>query len=164
MEIVLKLLDWPFLLFVFLFLFVLLFRRQLEGVLGRGDITISWGEGRSIRLRELSESLDEELDPIRDEVEALKKAVDSLQSKVQMPQSERLEPKLEKTADQEKEVALRRMKEALTSGKWRWRSIDRLAVIGGVSESEAMDILRNDPDVIFSIGKSGRTIARLKSR
>jgi hypothetical protein len=56
------------------------------------------------------------------------------------------------------------MKEALASGKYRWRSIERLAAIGGVSKSEAMNILGADPEVVFSLGKSGNRIARLVSR
>jgi hypothetical protein len=33
---------------------------------------------------------------------------------------------------------------ALNSGKYRWRSIERLAVISGVSENQAMEILRSE--------------------
>jgi hypothetical protein len=56
------------------------------------------------------------------------------------------------------------MEEALSSGEYLWRSIERLAVIGGVSKSQALDILRADSAVRLGIGKSGRQIARLASR
>jgi hypothetical protein len=163
-DILIKLLDWPFLAFVFLFAFILIFRRQIKRVLDRGDITISWGENRSIRLRDLSESLDEEFDPLHDEIEALKEAVSALQAKAQVPSSGQIEPMGEQLSEQARKDALRRMKNALTTGKWRWRSIERLAVIGAVTESQAIDILRSDPEVVLSRGKSGNQIARLKSR
>ena len=67
-----KSLDWPFLFFLGLLAFCWWFRVELKSVLRRGDILLSWGD-RSIRLRELSKSLDEELEPIRDDIESLKR-------------------------------------------------------------------------------------------
>jgi hypothetical protein len=46
---------------------------------------ISWGENRSIRLHQLSASLDEELDPIRDEIEAIKTAITAIESSLIPP-------------------------------------------------------------------------------
>jgi hypothetical protein len=63
-----------------------------------------------------------------------------------------------------KQNALKRMKEALRSGRYTWRSTERLAIIGGISENEALDILRNDSDVLFSKGKAGNRIVKLKNR
>jgi len=56
------------------------------------------------------------------------------------------------------------MKEALEDINWTWRSIHTLAGKAGVSEEEAADILRQDDNVKLSLGKSGRRIAKLKSR
>lgn len=166
-QIIIKLLDWPFLLFIILCLFLILFLRQLRGILDRGDITISWGENRTIRITDLSKSLDEELDPIRDEIEAIKKAVEYLESKAQVPIQERIVPiqdEKHQESDSKKVEAQKRMLEALGSEKFHWRSIERLAVIGGVSEDEALDILRSDPRVVLSVGKSRRRIASLKTK
>ena len=161
-EILLALLNWPFLLFVLLGLSVILFRRQLLGILSRGDITFSWGEGRSIRLRDLSEGVDKELDPIRDEIEALKEAVERLAGGSPAVESS-VAPQREQSVQQH-EDALPRMKEGLWSRQYRWRTLKRLAVIGGVSEEQAVDILRADPEIVFGTGKSGSRIAKLKSR
>ena len=60
--------------------------------------------------------------------------------------------------------AYKRMREALDDVNWTWRSIERLAAIGGVSEEEALEILRNDSNVVLSVGKSRRRIAKLKSK
>jgi hypothetical protein len=59
---------------------------------------------------------------------------------------------------------LERMRHALEDPKFRFRSVERLAFVGGVSESEAADLLRRDSDVVFSKGESGRLIARLSWR
>lgn len=163
-DLLLKLLDWPFLAFVILLFVIVLFRKQLEGVFGRGDIQISWGD-RSIRLRELSGSLDEELDPIHDEIDEIKKAVAAIESTVRVPNAPRMEPRdKDALSAEQRDAAKRRMKEALASGQYLWRSIERLAIIGAVSESQAVDILRPDQDVVLSVGKSGHQIAKLATR
>ena len=56
--------------------------------------------------------------------------------------------------------ALQLMKEALGSKKFTWRSIPQLAEAGGVSESEALKMLEDDPDVVIGKGKPGK-IAKL---
>lgn len=65
--------------------------------------------------------------------------------------------------DQKEKAALTRMKDALRESEFTWRSIERLASIGGVSEGEALDILRGEYDVVFGRGKSGGHIVKLKS-
>jgi len=163
--VLLKMLDWPFLAFVILLLAIFLFRRQMASVFGRGDILISWGENRSIRLRELAASLDEELDPIRDEVNVIKKAIAVIEANFKVPNAPRMEPiTKDELVPEQREMAKKRMKEALVTGEYLWRSLDRLAIIGGISESQALDVLRTDSEVVLSIDKSGRRIARLASR
>jgi hypothetical protein len=61
-------------------------------------------------------------------------------------------------------MAIDRMLEGLKHSSHRFRSIEQLSIAAGVSEGEAMDLLRQEPDVVFAKGKSGRLIARLKSR
>jgi hypothetical protein len=56
------------------------------------------------------------------------------------------------------------MKKALRSERFTWRSIKTLADAGGISESEALNILRNDPDVVLGSGSSGNRLAKLKDR
>ncbi|MCW8932294.1 MAG: hypothetical protein OQL19_18930, partial [Gammaproteobacteria bacterium] len=43
-DLALALLDWPFLLFVGIGIFIWFFRDNVSALLGRGDIQISWGE------------------------------------------------------------------------------------------------------------------------
>jgi hypothetical protein len=165
LELIAKLvLSWPVLFFAFLFWFVRKHGTLLGERIQRGHFTIKWGPGE-ITLHELSESLDKELDPMRNEIEDIKRALASLQKSAPESDQARKPPVAEQPLDERRaDEAQRRMKEALATGKAAWRSFERLAVIGGVSESEVDDILRPDPEVEFSIGKSGRRIARLKSR
>ncbi len=89
-------------------------------------------------------------------------------------EAESSEPQKEKLAEthQRREIensnekdAHQRMIDALADEGWKWRSIERLAIIGGVSDDVALDILRRDSNVVFGKGKkSGRRIARLKTQ
>jgi hypothetical protein len=60
------------------------------------------------------------------------------------------------------QLAYQRMIKALRDEKWTWRSVAKLAIKGGISPDEALEILGNDPNVVFSTGKSGRRIAKLE--
>ena len=153
----LKLLDWPFLLTGVCILFIFLFREQLKALLNREDITIKWGD-RVIRLRDLGDKIDQEIDPLRDELESSRNTKQVSQEKNELGGVQfmnEVEPPID---------SLERMKEALRSPKFRWRTISRLAAIGCVPEETAKSLLRSDPEIVFSIGKSGNPIAKLKSR
>lgn len=73
-------------------------------------------------------------------------------------------PELVIFEDDKQRMAHRRMIEALRDEKWLWRSIERLAIIAGVPQPEALEILAQDPNVSLGRGKSGRKIAKLAVR
>jgi hypothetical protein len=58
----------------------------------------------------------------------------------------------------------RRITESLRNPRFRWRTLQRVAVEAAISEDQAADILRSDPTVRTSIGKSRRIIVGLRSR
>jgi hypothetical protein len=58
----------------------------------------------------------------------------------------------------------RRLTEALSHPKYRWRSLTRLAAEAAVPAEEAADLLRADPGVRFSRGVSKNIIVGLRSR
>jgi hypothetical protein len=66
-------------------------------------------------------------------------------------------------ATEQSEYALRRMREELQSPRYVWRSIERLAIVAGVSEEQALDLLRTDADVVLGEGRLGQ-LARLRTR
>lgn len=63
----------------------------------------------------------------------------------------------------ERQVGARdRVYKALGEQNFKWRSIERLAILGGITEDEVLDLLRRDPAVKLGKGrKSGNRIARL---
>ena len=151
-----KVLEWPFLLFVALLLFWCLFGKELRAILCRGDILLSWGD-RRIHLRELSKSLDEELDPIRDDIEELRRSAAE-----KAPLGAVVTSRVLDDDDMERVKTL--VRGALEGSQFQWRSIERLAGASGVNEKRVLEIIRADPTIRLSIGKSGRQIAGLRTR
>lgn len=161
-DVYIKFLEWPFLLFVILLVLIVIFHRQIRTILGWGDITISWGEGRSINLHDISDHLDQELDQIREDIQLLKENLHTLQKGTQSYDEKLVVSKV--LSEQERFDAAQRMIAALKNGKWRWRTLERLSIIAGITESEAIKILRGNDEVILGQDKSGNHIARLQSR
>ena len=77
-------------------------------------------------------------------------------------------PQLEKTFSaeiQRRSHAQKRVYEALSDPEYKSRSIERLAIRGGITEDEVMELLQPDQNVVFSRSKtSGKRLARLKDR
>lgn len=161
-DIALAFLDWPFLLFAFLVVFVFFFKDKVMGLLERGDIQISWGENRHIKLKELSDGIDQEIDPIKEEIQELREQIEKLSST--SVKGVELMHSSHSLSDDQRKVAESRIIEGLKNHRYRWRSIERLAAISGISESDALDILRSNTDVVLSIGKSKQQIAKLRDR
>jgi hypothetical protein len=61
-------------------------------------------------------------------------------------------------------LTLQRMMEALNEPRWRWRKVETLSDVGGVSVGEATDLLRAEPEVVLGRSERGEFIARLRSR
>jgi hypothetical protein len=57
-----------------------------------------------------------------------------------------------------------RLNTALQHHRFKWRTIERVAAEAGISEERAAELLRSDPDVTFSRGKSREIIVGLQSR
>ncbi|MCP4992600.1 MAG: hypothetical protein GY934_02260 [Gammaproteobacteria bacterium] len=159
-QLALKLLDWPFLLFTGIGTLIFIFKTEFSKIISHGGITLTWGD-KSFEISELPEQLNENFAPVSDDIEELKARIKILEEA--RGDAHPSEPKEQLDADQT-ESAKKRMLEALTHGNYRWRSIERLASIANISTKQAEDILRPLDEVVFSVGKSGRTIARLYSR
>jgi len=158
-EIFIKVLDWPLLLFILLFSAIVYFRGQLRGILDRGGVTISWGD-KSIRLDELSDHMDLDLDDIHAEIHMLKEEIHKLHPESQLDVTKTNKGK--RPSEEEKLEAAKVMKQILNSGRWRWRSMEHLSIQAGITDSEAYDILNKDPEVIVGHLKSGHPAAKLK--
>lgn len=52
-----------------------------------------------------------------------------------------------------------RIYKALKDDRYEWRSLKRLAIMGGVSVNEALDILQPDPQITFDLSETlGRIV------
>jgi len=187
------LLDWPFLLFVLILVIVVGFRAQVRAMMGRGDIQISWGENQHIHLKDLSDGLDQEIDPIKEELQLLRDRVARLESGTadgpgmgpaaltrDAPHSQEDETGEDDGAapatspgagtsapaggHPETHPIERKLMEELHHPRFRWRTIDILAARAATDPDTVLDILRPRPDVVIGMSKSKRRIARLKDR
>ena len=170
-----KLLDWPFLTFVLLLLFVISFYSAIRAALSRGELTIGWGKDQSIKISNLGSEISGELDPLKEDIEGLKKAVRSLEIEVGVAGTvEGLQaagaPPVEEAATTMtqgmslRDIRLLRLRELLSSPKYMWRSVDRLAKAIAMSETDTQELLVAMDDVRLSRGISGNQIAGLRSR
>ncbi len=57
-----------------------------------------------------------------------------------------------------------RLRASLETTEFEWRSLERVAIGAAISEERAADLLRSDPEVRFSKGKSVNVIVGLRSR
>lgn len=60
--------------------------------------------------------------------------------------------------------AKKRIYRALKDKRYTWRSLNRLAIIGGVSVSEALDILQPDPLITFDLSRTLGRIVHLSEK
>ena len=60
--------------------------------------------------------------------------------------------------------ARRRLAEALSRPRYKWRTLQRVAIEAAISEERAGDLLRSDSSVRFSKGRSQKIIVGLRSR
>lgn len=163
MEFFLKILDWPFLLFVGIGYLIVKFKSEFQKLLMRGGITLTWGD-KSFEISDLPEQLNESFATVTDDIEELKARMENLEKQLVDSTPRTSETLPTDLTDDQTEAARERMLKGLENGKYTWRSIDRLATIGNVTETQASNILRPMSEVVFSRGKSGRTIVKLTSR
>jgi hypothetical protein len=112
--------------------------------------------------QEVKEEIAQDVDPLRDELDAVKEQ--NLPAQGTMPPPTGAAPPAPTAPSMSPLTPLDRMKQALEDPRYRWRSVERLSHIAGVPEADALKILRDDAAIVLGMGKSGREIARLKSR
>lgn len=159
-ELALKMLDLPFLLFIGVGILIYQFKSEFSKVISRGGLTLVWGD-KSFEISELPEQLNESFAPVSDDIEDLKQRLTALEESTNIAQPDNVKEIL---SAQEIESAKERMLSALEHKKYRWRSIERLSSIANITVAQASEILRSMQEVVFSRGKSKRTIIRLASR
>lgn len=164
LDIPLAFLDWPFLLFVVVLLFGYHFRDKIVSLLERGDIQISWGKDKHIKLKDLSDGIDQELDPIRDEILELRKQLRTLAEKHPELAPAPLAEDKDTLDDAKRKDAENKIVEGLKNPNFRWRTLEKLAASADVDPMQAASIIQANPDIIQKTGKQGNLLARLKDR
>lgn len=157
-EIVIAGLDSTVLLVLLIFLFIYLFRSNLAGLLKGRNIEIRWGD-KQIKLNDLSNNIDQEIDPLREDVEALKYVTKQLQEKAGL----RLEKEVSQ-GEEELDQIKKRFYEALRSPKFRWRTIDRLALFSRTTPDKILELISADENIVMSYDTHGKRLAKLKHR
>jgi hypothetical protein len=147
-DILKQLLNWPFLLFLFSFFFLIRYHKIIDSILSRLT-NLKWGD-KEIIISEIREEFKKDLDPVRTELYEFEKRGSNLQQDTSQTSS-REDPEVTITA--------------ALSGVYsdQWRSIERLAYILGTTEYDTLKIIKNYKNIEISEDSSGRTIARIPS-
>ena len=74
-----------------------------------------------------------------------------------------IKKKLTKVEEQKRSSAKDRFYEAFSLPEYKWRTIERLTTLGGVTKDEALKLLRGDPNVVLGKSRTGNLLARLKT-
>lgn len=149
-ELTLKLLDWPFLLFLVAIFMIFILRGQLKTLVKRSSLKISWGD-KSIELNELSDNLDQDIDPIKERLDFIEEALDKLNCKEVSFKSEQAS---EPTPQQEKKVI-----NALNAkSKYHYRTAKGIARETKVPFSVASHILSRSKKVKVVKSRDGREL------
>src|SRR5690554_1871220 len=138
-QILLKMLDWPFLFFVVVVVLIFMTKEQLKGLFNRSNLKISWGD-RAIELSELADSVDQDLDPIKERLDLLEEKLKS------MGGNETTEPTQETAEPTEAEVK-QVVNIALRNPKYKYRTVNGIAKEAKVSKVTAQRILGTSPNV-----------------
>jgi len=157
------LLESPVIIAILVFILLIVFRRSFLDLLASRNLELKWGENH-IKLNELSNSLDQELDPLKEEVDNLRERLASIEEKNQN-ENEVESARLISDPDEIKDDKIRQaILAALTSPKYRWRSLPGLAQTAKVPEAKVREIIANDDGVTIGYDRSGDTLVKLKNR
>lgn len=169
LEIFKALVNWPFLAFLLILLGALYFRGAIADAIRRGGIKVSMG-GNEVTIGQAVEQIDDEIKQsledfksTMEEVRGIRADIDVLKQAVPAATAETFAThSTQATADA---GAWPKMKRALESSQYRWRSIERLAIIVGISDERALGILADhDDEVVLGENGAGKRIARMANR
>lgn len=151
-------LNSPVVILILTIVIILMFREKLIKTLSNRNIEIGWGD-KSIKLSELSNNLDQEIDPIKEQIEELKQELQFVKAQKHIE----FEDKEIKSSASNEEVKTKIYK-ALASPKFRWRSLESIAKFVRASCDDVLEILESDEKVIVEKAKNGKTLAKFKHR
>ena len=81
------------------------------------------------------------------------------------PQPPSKPPQLAASRDEQRAAVYKRMVTAMQDNQYSWRTVERLAILSGVDESEAHEILAEHPnEVVLGKSQEGKLLAKLAGR
>ncbi|UAA38937.1 hypothetical protein KIH87_00755 [Paraneptunicella aestuarii] len=150
LQIVLKLLDWPFLLFILVSTLIYVTRRQIRNLVDRSNLKITWGD-RSIELSDLADNLDQDLDPIKERLDALEEQMKTMgkttPDKEKFTQKEPTELEIDKV-----------LNVALKNPRFKYRTLDGIAKDVKIPKDKVQQILGSNPQVQVLKARDGRQL------
>jgi hypothetical protein len=154
-----KLLDWPFLLFGSAWILVMWRGKEIMELLAHRKVKIG------------PVSIDEAIENVQkvatDDFKVVNARIQALESRFSASSGSNFSTEKQDnlTERDRREELFQRMRAALAESESTWRAVERLAISAGVSEKEAHDILADHRrEVVLSVGKTGRVIAKLSDR
>jgi hypothetical protein len=67
--------------------------------------------------------------------------------------------------DEQRAIVFKRMVAAMQDNQFNWRTVERLAILSGVDESEAHEILAEHPgEIVLGKSQEGKLLAKLAGR
>lgn len=150
-QLILKLIDWPFLLFIIVVFLIFMVKDQLKGLVDRSNVKITWGD-RSIELNELADNVDQDIDPIKERIDLLEEQVAKItMDDLQIAQTAG-DP--EPTDDDIDEV----MNVALANPKYKYRTVSGVARDANIPVQTAQKILTSHPNIRVVKARDGKEL------
>jgi len=131
-------------------------------------IFAAFGKMKSFRIKDIEaefykrekELTETEIMPLQDEITSLEERIDGLESQLAL-QNQQTENHSGNKSDEE---LLQEVKSLLSEGPYRWRSVNKLAMVSNRNVSSLIPILQQDPAIVTEKNKAGKIIVRLVSR
>lgn len=170
-------LDWPFLGFLLIVGSLWFYRAEIAHLLKNRGITINIA-GNTVTVSEAVESINEETEKkllaFQEQLQTLETKVETLIPADGEPQATdnfregaqaRVAMGAEANPEDRAAAIWTRLRRELLEGKFVWRTIDRLALVAGITPEYVHEVLATQPDEVkIGRSKSGRTIARHVTR
>ncbi|WP_201347998.1 hypothetical protein [Neptunomonas japonica] len=151
-QLVLKLIDWPFLLFLIAVFLIFMMKDQLKALVDRSNVKITWGD-RSIELNDLADNVDQDMDPIKERIDLLEERLAKITADdlpVELSSSEEPEPT---NQDIDKVINV-----ALANPKYKYRTVSGVAREANIPIQTAQKILTSNPKIRVVKARDGKEI------
>ncbi|SFG48778.1 hypothetical protein [Neptunomonas qingdaonensis] len=150
-QLVLKLIDWPFLLFIIVVFLIFLMKDQLKGLVDRSNVKITWGD-RSIELNELADNVDQDIDPIKERIDLIEEKLAKITTD-DVP-IEQVNSGPEPTADDIDKV----LHVGLANPKYKYRTASGVAKDAEIPIQTAQTILTSNPNIRVVKARDGKEL------